>query len=292
VSGKVKFGLGRFSEWVRIPPRVVSSKGDGGYGVEIGVCVEPELANKCEKIVLEIEQRGTGVATFPDGSQQRIIPGSDFGNGYEPFQLEGGMSTEEQSSTPGDVTIKAFCQANSRILGSYDFTVCAHPEDFKIVPGAGRYCLIPNRKFGVQVEWRWNSDSVDNSDLNMVELYEVSKMISDHPKPSQVLIGRLFARVAGDMGSYADDRVERDKSYIRIYDKFYGHNPEIEIEHHFDCFRCAQGDIDISDDTISYIIDRYLNVYRCRLHEWGECDTRCRTATNWNFSLQANCTGF
>jgi len=293
VSGVVKFSLGQFIKWTRVPPRVVSSKGDGGYGCEIGVKVKPAVANKCGSIVLEIEQHGTGVAVFPDDTTLFTIPGADFSDGYEPFELKGGMSNEEQSSSPGDVTINAICQDNNKKISSYDFTVCAHPEDFHIDPSSLRYCMIPDGFFGVGVTWLWESDSGELADLNRIDLYENYYRFVDFPKGVQITQGRQAASAQGDAGFFDDMRIVYDKStYSQYYAIYSGYSPFIFGKHQFDCYRDSTSGEEISLDIVNVTISKVLNGYKFLLDEKGNCKNRCSSSDiDWNFEIFSYCQG-
>ena len=293
VSGKVKFGLGRFSEWVRIPPRVDSYQGDGGYGEEIGIFVPPALANKCDTIYLEIERNGTGDAKFLEtGSKSLTLEKGRFSNGYEPTPLKGADSTAGQSSEPGDVTINAYCTSNSKKISCKDFTVCAHPEDFYIEPADDGRCLEDASigEISLRVKWHWQSDSGkgNEQDLDRIFIEEI------YPKRASPGIRMTFDRIdSGEKGWTYDWRIISGNSYENIYQAFSLYPPHRAIAvggHFFDCTRCRIGDSRLSSSLIEYSFNMIQEkIYKYSEHDNGHCANRCKAEKDWNFTQEVSC---
>ncbi|RME21704.1 MAG: hypothetical protein D6806_14215, partial [Deltaproteobacteria bacterium] len=284
-SGTLRIGRAKFTNWKRIPPRVTSTRGDGNFGEEIGIRVDPVLvgSEKCNGVRLEIDQDDAGKVTFDGQATQKTIPASEFINGYKAFSLKGGTS---QSSGPKDVRIRALCQSNGAEIATYDFTVCAHPHSFYIEPTDRKYCFSNDDKFGVAVKWVWESDSGLIEDLKDVDIFEQFFRGEGNFILEQ---GEFRANAHGDWGSLLDNRViTYPDNYELLAGKFYG----MYGNHLFHCLiENKRGNL--SYDSLSVRTSKTNSIYTFNLFEHGYCVERCRdeATAEWQIILSSTCEG-
>jgi hypothetical protein len=169
ISGKVKFSSAKFSHWKRIPPRITSTKGDGGEGETIEVRIGKKALEACSAFKLTLEQEvAEGKVSFIDGSYDMDIPSEEV----HQFSLKGFTITDNQSHSKNDMHIEIVCKDDNVTIGHYDFTVCAHPRNMEMhPPGEGGFD-IGMLGYGWYIVHRWYSDSGDPADLDLVRINE------------------------------------------------------------------------------------------------------------------------